>query len=468
MRLAALSPEAQKLGFLVGMALADARARHPNLDICEHDEFADASWLRQMAEQCRRYSPMVALQPSDGISMEISGSAHLFDGEKNLAEDVEHWFERQDMTLRHAIASTSEAARALALYGEGQESDEIAAISALPVEALELDLAATMALRRAGLKTVGAVAERPHSIIAPRFGKVAIVALESLYGTLRQPTPVLPQYIPVRAERRFAEPVGSVELMLTVIGELAADTARQLHERGQGGRRFRATLFRSDGVKSRLDIETGQSTRDITLLLRLFRERIEALADPLDPGFGYDRLLLQVPHYEPLAALQSEMEGEAKRGEAVAELVSRLATRLGRAAVSKVISKDSHIPERAQAMKSAIETGEIKDWIVSPADETPSRPLFLFDPPQEVRVRMAEIPDGPPRDFHWKREWRSVCRAEGPERISAEWWRYRSGRGLTRDYYRVEDVQGRRYWLFRHGLYDEKTSPRWYLHGLFA
>lgn len=57
---------------------------------------------------------------------------------------------------------------------------------------------------------------------------------------------------------------------------------------------------------------------------------------------------------------------------------------------------------------------------------------------------------------------------EGPERIAAEWWRRRDNKGLTRDYYRVEDVQGRRYWLFRHGLYDEKDGPRWYIHGLFA
>lgn len=467
MRLAALSLEAQQAGLSVGMTLADARVRHPDLDICEHDEFADQAWLRQMAEQCRRYSPMIALQPPDGISIEISGSAHLFRDEESLADDVEHWFESHDMTLRHAVASTAEGARALALYGVLPILDETAAISGLSVVALGLGPEATTALRRAGLKTVGALAERPRSIIAPRFGKAAIVALESLYGTLRQPTRVLPQYVPVCAERRFAEPIGSVEFMLIILSELASETARQLENRGQGGRRFRATLFRSDGMKLGLDIETGQPTRDPALLLRLFRERIETLADPLDPGFGYDRLLLQVPHYEPLSGLQSEMEGGAKREEAVGELVNRLTTRLGRNAVLRALANDSHIPERAQVMKPAIEVGEVP-WLMVTTDEAPSRPLFLFDPPQEVPVTMAEIPDGPPGNFKWKRQWRLIRFAEGPERIAAEWWRYRSGRGLTRDYYRVEDEEGRRYWLFRHGLYGEKGHPRWYLHGLFA
>ena len=32
-----------------------------------------------------------------------------------------------------------------------------------------------------------------------------------------------------------------------------------------------------------------------------------------------------------------------------------------------------------------------------------------------------------------------------------------------------ENVHGRRFWLFRHGLYgDEVALPGWYLHGLFA
>jgi protein ImuB len=82
---------------------------------------------------------------------------------------------------------------------------------------------------------------------------------------------------------------------------------------------------------------------------------------------------------------------------------------------------------------------------------------------------MAQVPDGPPRRFRWRRIAHDVTRYEGPERLSVEWWKRRSMSGLTRDYYRVEDSLGRRYWIFRHGLYgSEKVMPDWYLHGIFA
>ena len=106
-------------------------------------------------------------------------------------------------------------------------------------------------------------------------------------------------------------------------------------------------------------------------------------------------------------------------------------------------------------------------WTATEPGEPPLRPFHLFDPPQPIEV-IAEVPDGPPHQFRWRRATHAVRRYEGPERIAAEWWRRRDNGGLTRDYYRVEDVHGRRYWLFRHGLYDEKPDPRWYIHGVFA
>ena len=96
------------------------------------------------------------------------------------------------------------------------------------------------------------------------------------------------------------------------------------------------------------------------------------------------------------------------------------------------------------------------------------RPLHLFDPPHRIEV-IAEVPDGPPRRFKWRRAMHDVIAHEGPERIASEWWKRRDAKGLTRDYFRVEDAQGRRFWLFRHGLYGgEAGNPDWYLHGCFA
>lgn len=91
----------------------------------------------------------------------------------------------------------------------------------------------------------------------------------------------------------------------------------------------------------------------------------------------------------------------------------------------------------------------------------------MFQHPQRIEA-LAEIPDGPPLKFRWRRVLHDVARAEGPERIAPEWWRLDDA-SLTRDYYRVEDTQGRRFWVFRDGLYGQETErPGWFVHGLFA
>jgi protein ImuB len=206
--------------------------------------------------------------------------------------------------------------------------------------------------------------------------------------------------------------------------------------------------------------------------MRLMNERVEGLSDPLDPGFGFDLIRLSVPVTEPLGVSQLRLEGGAAREAEVDALIDRLSTRLGRDRVRRLVALDTHIPEQMQLELPAVEAGQPSaNWPMPASGEPPLRPLHLFDPPQPIEV-VAEVPDGPPHRFRWKRKFHEVRRFEGPERIASEWWKRRDGvvdrAGLTRDYYRVEDARGRRFWVFRHGLYEEKPDPRWYLHGLFA
>ena len=104
---------------------------------------------------------------------------------------------------------------------------------------------------------------------------------------------------------------------------------------------------------------------------------------------------------------------------------------------------------------------------------TPPRPFRLFDRPEPVEV-MAEVPDGPPLLFTWRRARHRVMRAAGPERIEPEWWACAGERDeAVRDYYRIKDADGRRSWLYRAGLYGEagdgnEGAPRWYMHGLYG
>lgn len=483
---------AAEIGLEPGLPMADARARVAELVLVDHDPLADQEWLERLADLCIRYTPTVALDHPYGLILDTTGCDHLLGGEAALMADIETRFVRLGMTPSLAYAATAEAARALARWSGGPAQDEDAAVRRLPVAALELDDRATLALRRAGLKTIGDIARRPLSAIAARFGEDAVTAIRRILGeadSALAPRVVTP---PLSVERRFAEPVARTETMLEVLAALAGEAFAQLERRKHGGRRFEALFFRTDGLVRRLAVETGSPSRDVPTLMRLVRERIEALADPIDPGFGFDLMRLDVPLSEPLGASQLRLEGGAVAEAEVMALVERLSTRLGRGRVRRFAPRDTHIPEQAEFSLPALDPPPPGAWAALEPGEPPLRPLHLFDPPQRIEVIGAEVPDGPPARFRWRRTLHDVARYEGPERIGEEWWRRRpiphevaSLRGeeggtvtryalgeegdRTRDYYRVEDRRGRRFWIFRHGLYAaQRPMPDWYLHGLFA
>lgn len=472
LRLGAVDPHAQRLGIVPGMTLSDARAMQPNLAVAGMDEEADKVWLRRMAQQCVAWSPLVTVAPPDGITIDITGVDHLFGGENSLAALIDETLTKAGMHLRIASASTADAAQALARHARLPIEDEQQAIRALPVAALGLDEKACLALRRSGLKTIGDLTARSLSSIAARFGAGAVTALRRLTGEEQAPIRRIPHVAPLFFQRRFAEPIGLQSSVAACFMDLLREAAHALEQRGLGGRRFVLTLLRSDGTRHRLDIETGYPTRDAAVVLRLFDERIAALADPLDPGFGYDRITLFLPVAEPLVASQPALDGTENREGEIAELIDRLCARLGPRSLVRLVPRESHLPEQAQLALPAVEQRRPVHWPAPPEGEPPLRPIFLFDPPQPVEV-IAEVPDGPPHRFRWRRKLHEVRLYEGPERIAPEWWRRKGGEnpgqgGLTRDYYRIEDMRGRRYWLFRHGLYAEKADPKWYIHGLFA
>jgi protein ImuB len=473
-RLTATDLAAARAGLEPGLSLADARARVPELEVFPADAHADMDWLERLADGCTRYSPTVALMPPDALVIDIAGCAHAFDGERALAADVEARMARRGILARHAFGDTPEIARALARYAGAPAPDETRAVKRLPVAALELDADATAALTRAGLKTVGEVMARPLAGIAARFGEEAATAVRRLAGDYKAPVKARVRVAPIAVERRFAEPIARTDYALEVLEDLAAEAAGTLAERHQGGRRWEARLFRADGHIQSLRVETGQPTRDVALLMRLFAERIDSLSDPLDPGFGYDLVRLDVAFAERLDAAQLRLEGGAATRETgagegqVAQLVDQLSTRLGRGRVRRFGSRDSHIPEQAELMLPATADAPASAWPATEAGEPPLRPIYLFDPPQLIESVMAEVPDGPPHRFRWRRRVHEVARSEGPERIAGEWWRRHDAAIPTRDYYRVEDRRGRRFWIFRHGMHDEQAHPRWYLHGLFA
>jgi protein ImuB len=462
MRLVHIGERAARLGLNPGTTLADARALLPELIVHDDAPGDDRALLEWLADGCDRYTPMVAIAGKDALILDLTGCSS---GE-DIAADTVARLERLQLTARDGLGSTPEMALARARYG-------IADISALPVSALGIEPEAQLALQRAGLKTVGAVAQRPRGALTARFGAELLFRLLRLTG--EEDSRITPRRVPppVFAIRRFAEPVARMDDVLAALRDLMAETCAELERRGEGARALRATLYRSDNDVRSLEVETGRPVRDAKSIAKLFDERIDTLSDPLDPGFGYDIVRLDIAAAEPLASVSPDLIGTSESCESTAQLDDRLSTRLGPKRVKRIAPVNTHIPEQAQLALPAIEQRQPENFPPAETGEPQLRPLHLFDPPEPVKVTAAEIPDGPPAQFQWRRKSHRIARSEGPERIAAEWWTRLGGElpgkgGLTRDYFRVEDIRGRRFWLFRHGLYSENGDPRWYIHGLLA
>jgi len=467
----AVDLKAARLKLSPGMPLASARAMVRELTVVEADEPADADLLDGIADWCDRFTPFVAIDGVDGLLLDVTGTTHLFGGEAAMLETVRAAIARQGFTVRAALAGTAVAARALARYADATVAApgmEAEAVAFLPVAALDLDSKDTHALRRAGLKTIAQVAGRTRAELNARFGKEMVFKLERALGQSEKPISprrVLPDYM---AEHRFAEPVTAQAVVADSILSLAGTLCRLLEERGQGARILEAGFFRSDGGVRRILLETARPLRDPKIVARLFRERLDALADPIDPGFGFDLIRLGALHAERLGPESIGLEARPDDDKEIDFLIDRLAARFGSHRIVVFQPQDTHIPEAAGAAVPAQHAPETKlCWDARVSGEAPRRPLRMFAKPEPIEV-MAQIPDGPPLRFRWRRVLHAVSRAEGPERIAMEWWRNQSPQP-TRDYFRIEDEAGKRFWLYRDGLYGrEPFAPRWYVHGLFA
>ncbi|NBC34469.1 MAG: DNA polymerase Y family protein, partial [Alphaproteobacteria bacterium] len=309
----------------------------------------------------------------------------------------------------------------------------------------------------------GDLAGLPRAALANRFGGETLARLDRALG--RAPEPISPRRpaAPHLVRRAFAEAIARTEDVEAAIRQLVAALCRGLEAARQGARRLELAAYRVDGTVQRLAVGTGRPSRDRAHLARLFAEK----RDRLDAGFGFDALVLAAPVVEPFEGAQHALDTGQRAGEAddLAELTDRLANRLGPRALLRPVPRQSHVPERAVAGRPPLAAAPA-DADLWPA-EAP-RPIRLFRRPQEVEA-VAPVPDDPPLLFRWQGETFRVRRADGPERIAPEWWPGQGGEpGETRDYYRVEDETGRRFWLFRAGLYDADHPPRWFLHGLFG
>jgi len=515
-RIVSLNETARACGLRLGETEAVARARIPHL-LCEDAApDKDVAVLCAVADWCARYTPLVALDGKDGLFLDITGCAHLFGGEEALLNDALARLGRLGFCVTGAIAGTAGAAWALARFASGgvlPGQTEREALAALPLAALRIEPEVVNGLNQVGLKTIGQLYDRPRAPLANRFGTALLLRLDQALGN--QGEAISPRFEAplISAERRFFDPISQLDDVKAVALSLAGQAAQALERRGEGGRIFELSLFRVDGAVQKFRIGTSSPLRDPKRILRLFAEKLKADEGAIDAGFGYDLVRLDILVADKAPAVQSSLtaHGAAEADAGLDDLVDRLGARLGPERITRLLPVDRHLPESqtgyvpaAFARQDAlIWPGSLQGTAVAglhrghplhhsefafsedagqASEPEPSRwhdglmmrPLRLIEPAEEVEA-LAMVPDGPPLRFRWRCGSYQVVRSEGPERIAPPWWIGANDRpsevkeGVTRDYFRIEDTEGRRFWLYREGLYERETNrPRWYLQGLFA
>jgi protein ImuB len=440
-----LNLRAERLGLHRGMNLADARAFCPDLISQSARPDLDAQFLASLRRWALRYCPWVGFEAEDGLVLDITGAAHLFGGEAGLLADMRARFLRAGLTLRLGLAGTRGAAWAFAHFGEGSQD-----LTALPVAALRLDPDTVTALQRLGLRSIGDLIAAARAPLARRFGRALLLRLDQALGQV--PEAISPAIEPPHYGARisFPDPIGMVEDVMAAVARLLGPLCAKLKAHEAGARSLTLTLRRVDQGSQQVDLRLAAAMRDPARILPLFARGV----GEVDAGFGIDQIRLEATLVEPLRPQQIGRALPQSSPDQLADLITRIGTRIGLENVQRFLPADSHIPERSFIIAPAAYTTPEGGWVgVRP------RPLRLFRPEP-----ISGSGPRPPETFRWRRMPLTTARAIGPERIAPEWWleddNWRAG---VRDYWKVDTRQGRRLWLFH-----TPQNPGWFVQGEFA
>jgi protein ImuB len=467
--IAAVNPLASRAGITTGARLSDAQALLPDLEMVADDPEANARVKQRLIDWCGRYSPLVADDGYDGIVIDITGCGHLFGGEAAaLLQDMQTRVLNIGYQVRGSIADTLGAAWAVARYGKHgivTGEDLVGVLNPLPVEALRLPKEITAELRRVGLTRIAAVRKIPRQPLAVRYGSGILLRLDQAFGQAEEPiTPYYPP-APYRAGRTLAEPIGTIGAVEYVLLDLLQEVCSKLEKAHVGARQLNLDCYRVDGTVARCSVHTSKPLRSIAHLMRLFAERL----DTLDAGFGMETLILSVPMFDKSGPAQlslPQFNQDLEDSSAVDELIDRLGMRLGFQQVCRFRIRESLLPESAVEFRPV--TAPVLPSAVWP--EHRARPVYLIRPAIPIEVSTL-LPGELPVQFRMGHRLHRIVRVEGPERLTPEWWRMESLSWEARDYFRIEDEEGARFWIFREKKTPETTSEttndtaRWFLCG---
>jgi protein ImuB len=455
----ASSPLAEQQGAFTGMALADARAAVPELVAVDDTPGKAAKLLRLLGLWCIRYTPAVAVDLPDGLLLDISGCPHLWAGERGYLKEIVLKLRNAGFDARAAIADTPGAAWAVSRFARispivppGMQSQ---AISGLPPAGLRLEAEILERLQKLGFRTIGPLLSMPAPTLRRRFGKDLLLRIDQALGRIEETLAPLVPPVPYVERLPCLEPIRTAVGIAIAIEKLLSGLCLRLQAEGKGMRKAVLKCIRVDGRTVQASITTNRGSHSISHLLKLFDLQIARI----EPALGIELFVLEASKVEEMDTVQEQIWA-VDRGladTALAELLDRVAGKVGAEAIRRYLPAEHYWPERSVKVAASLAEEPLVAW------PEQMRPVRLLAVPEPIEV-MALVPDNPPKTFTYKDKRHHIIKADGPERIGREWW---CDSGEHRDYYAVEDSDGQRYWMFRSGHYDGGDG-RWYLHGYFA
>ncbi|MGR9408134.1 Y-family DNA polymerase [Rhizobium leguminosarum] len=455
---------ARRAGLHVGMPAAKAQALFHGLQMIDADAAADAMALERITMWAlSQYSPIVAVDPPDGIVMDTEGADHLQGGEERMLTSIANRFRAKGLTTRVAIADTWGAAHACARAINREtvvvpSGETIRAVERLPISLLRLPEKIVSDLRTLGFRTIGELSATPRAPLALRFGPEVGRRLDQMFGRVFEPIDPIRSPELVEVSRAFAEPIGAPETINKYVGRLVVQLVAELQRRGLGVRRTDLIVEKVDGIRQAIRAGTAKPVRDVAWLTKLFRDRTEKI----EPGFGIEKLTLVAVMSEPLEEKQKTSSLVDDEDADITPLIDVFGNRGQR--VYRVAPFASDVPERSVQRIAAVSEDVTEGWV-----HHWRRPVRLFARPDPIEA-IALLPDHPPASITWRGRRHRVKRADGPERVFGEWWMRDSELEAVRDYFVVENESGERYWIFRSGdgIDPETGSHKWFMHGIFG
>lgn len=450
---------AEQKGIYSGMVLADARAIHPEIQVADDIKDLPEKLLKRLGEWCIRFSPVVAMDPPDGLLLDASGCTYLWGGDNAYVGDITRKLNKRGYDVRVAMADTPGVACGVARFGEEplvvQCGNNIEALMALPPEALRLEPENIARLHKLGFHQIKQFSTMPRSSLRRRFGTNLIAQLDKALGKEFEPLEAIIPVEPYHERLPCMDPILTATGIGIALMQLLDCLCRRLRKEQKGLRQAIFKCYRVDGKIEQVEVGTNRPSHHVEHLYKLFSIKLSSI----EPGLGIELFILEAPKVEDHQPVQEKMwQGTGGLEDIrVSELIDRFAAKAGVQAINRFLPAEHHWPERSVKASTSLQEKLVTSW----RSDKP-RPIQLLSSPERIEVT-APIPDYPPMLFRHRGKLHKIIRADGPERIEQEWWLQE---GKHRDYYRVEDEDGHRYWIFRLGHYDGAYG--WFLHGYFS